>query len=80
MSGLDEMHAIALNAQRGTPCWVRSKTRGLSAEDADTLDAALGDSGIMSSTISTWLDRRGVRVGQQSIGRHRRGVCACDRG
>ena len=80
MSGLDEMHAIALDAQRGTPCWVRSKTGGLSAEDADTLDAALGDSSIMSSTISTWLDRRGVRVGQQSISRHRRGVCACDRG
>jgi hypothetical protein len=80
MSGLDEMRAIALDAQRGTPCWVRAKTSGLTAEDAATLGQALADSGIMSSTISTWLDRRGVRVGQQSISRHRRGVCACDRG
>jgi hypothetical protein len=80
MSGLDEMRAIARAAQRGTRCWVTTRTSSLTAEDAATLGQALTDSGIMSSTIATWLDRRGVRVGQQSISRHRRGVCACDRG
>lgn len=80
MSGLDEMRALAGAAQHGVPCWIRSKTAGLSAEDAETLGQALIDDTIMSSTISTWLDRRGVRVGAQSIARHRRGQCRCDRG
>ena len=80
MSGLDEMRALASASTNGVPCWIRSKTGSLSAEDAATLDDALIDESIMSTTISTWLDRRGVRVGAQSIARHRRGICRCDRG
>ena len=80
MSGLDEMRAMARDARNGVPCWITSKTTGLSAQDAETLGQALDDDTIMSTTISTWLDRRGVRVGAQSVSRHRRRVCRCDRG
>jgi len=80
MSGLDEMRALASASHAGIPCWITTKTGSLSAEDADTLGAALVDESIMSTTISTWLDRRGIRVGAQSVSRHRRGICRCDRG
>lgn len=80
MSGLDEMRSIASASRNGVPCWIQSKTGGLTPADAETLRQALVDETIMSSTISTWLERRGVRVGAQSIARHRRGICRCDRG
>lgn len=74
--------ADALKAQRrpaSTPCLTGQMVNTLTGEDQKVLIHALRpDSGLTHAAISRALDSEGHRLGQYSIGRHRKGECTCE--
>lgn len=74
--------ADALRAQKtpsSTPCMTGALLDRLDDEDRVTLIAALRlDSGMTHAKIYRALDSQGHKIGQHSIGRHRKGECACE--
>jgi hypothetical protein len=62
-------------------CGVKKVLDSLDPADRDDLIAALAmDPGdVMHSTISRVLRARGIELSDQTIGRHRNGVCRCER-
>lgn len=68
---------VALNSEPGPRCTLRSLE--LTAEDLAKLQAAYLDVRITSTAICTWLQAHGVAVKYQTVQRHRRGDCSCER-
>ena len=62
--------------QPGQPCWYQRID--LDEERMEKLDAALADTSIKHVKIEEVLERWGVTVRQNMIGRHRNRRCACD--
>lgn len=59
-------------------CQVTVILDSMTEADAADLKAALGDVTVTGAAIERVLQRRGVRLSQNSITRHRRGECTCD--
>ena len=47
-------------------------------EEQEKLGAALAAPGITHAAINRWLQARGIKIAEQTIGRHRDGRCSCD--
>lgn len=75
MTDLSEMRT--LSRARGASCWYQAATITMQAEDLAVLRAGIDDTTISAATISRWLRTRGIKVGGNSISRHRRSDCAC---
>lgn len=77
MSLADALRASARSA--GTPCMTGRLLDDLNDDDRAVLVDALDlDSGITHAQIARALVSQGHRIGQHSIGRHRKGECACE--
>lgn len=68
---------VALKSEPGPRCTLRSLE--LTPEDLAKLHAAYLDVRITSTAICTWLQAHGVAVKYQTVQRHRRGDCSCER-
>ena len=68
---------VALKSEPGPRCTLRSVE--LTPEDAAKLQAAYLDVRITSTAICAWLQAHGVAVKYQTVQRHRRGDCSCQR-
>lgn len=76
MSLMDEIQA---NRKRtGTECSVSVVAADLAPSDRADLHAALADPSVSVAAISRALKGRGVRLGVNSLGRHRRRDCHCE--
>lgn len=64
---------------RGPTCSVLLVMSELEPHDVAELQSWLDDVRITSDSIYASLTSAGHRVGRQTIGRHRRGECACER-
>jgi hypothetical protein len=75
------MDDIREQQERTAPpkCGVARTLLALDAADAADLMAALDDPTIPATVISRALNSNGYRVADQSVNRHRRGICGCDR-
>jgi hypothetical protein len=75
------MDDIREQQNRAAPpkCGVALALLALDDADAADLTAALADLSITGTVISRALDANGHRVSDQSVNRHRRGICGCDR-
>lgn len=63
---------------KGYTCKVRTIRNGLDKKDQEILDAALADlNNWPSKTLSNALSARGLTVTDNSIARHRKGLCSC---
>ena len=76
MSLMNEITQAGGNA-RGPRCPVAILLSQMSEDDSADLAAAVADPGYTAAQISRALRVRGHNVGQQSIARHRREICAC---
>lgn len=74
--GLSEALKAQIAPKRGPKCHVWRLLQTLPADDLDALTCAL-DSDMTHATISRALIDEGHRVSAITIGRHRRGECAC---
>ena len=61
-------------------CIVGNLIQSLNADDKQELLAAIADPSIQSSKIVVALNRRGHKVSDKSMWKHRRNECACDIG
>lgn len=72
--------ALGAVSQRasGPRCGMARLFENLEGADRIELDATLKDAALMSSTISKAISEAfGSDVSQQTIARHRRGICSC---
>lgn len=72
--------AQALAAESGRPgpiCTVATLLAALPPEDAATLTEALASPLYTSAKIERALRAEGHRIAAQTLGRHRKGECAC---
>ena len=60
------------------PCRVAERLSQLSKKDRAKFDVALGDERASDRKIAEAFTRRGLNVGDEAVGKHRRGACACD--
>ena len=67
-----------LSKLRRLRCGVALALEGLGDGEREQLAAALADPMIRHSAIERWLARRGIKVADKTINRHRDGRCACD--
>lgn len=79
MGLLDEITAAQGANRRGPTCNVALVKATLADDEQSDLDAALDDKGLSHAVIGAVLRRRGVKIGDHSISRHRRGLCGCAR-
>ena len=63
----------------GTYCRIQVIKEQLSDAERDDFDQALADRGITAAAIERVLARKSIRLNQNSITRHRRGECTCDK-
>jgi hypothetical protein len=77
MGLLDEIQQ--LNDQE-KKCIVGNLIATLDADDREELVAAIADPNIQSSKIVIALKRRGYKMSDKSMWKHRRNECACDFG
>lgn len=66
--------------RKGEPCGVMRVGEELTAVERAELDDALDDHSILGSQIGEALRKRGFRIQDQTITRHRRKDCACESG
>jgi hypothetical protein len=80
MAAVDLSEFHKLSKPKRKPCPLASVLSELNGDDRAALKAALETdrSAITSTAIEKWLAARGHKVNMQTIGVHRRGVCACD--
>lgn len=65
--------------RKGPPCSFVSIFTTLAATgEADELQAAFDDDMVATTAITRVLNERGIRVGYETVKRHRRGDCSCD--
>lgn len=72
---LSEFEAIA--ERHPKVCTVARALARLDKKDRAAADAALLAEHIGDNTIARWFGLRNVRIGNQSVGRHRKGECCC---
>ena len=77
MGLLDE---IQLLNEHDKKCIVGNLIQSLNADDKQELLAAIADPNIQSSKIVVALKRRGYKMSDKSMWKHRRNECACDFG
>lgn len=77
MSLAEALAAEDVPPTKGPLCSVARLLSTLSEDDAATLRGALSDPRVKTSTIQRALRRNGDTLAEQTIGRHRRGGCAC---
>ena len=75
---LDDIRAAARPI--GPRCTVLIVSRELSQEDRTGLTTAIADGTIPASVIGAALRRRGHKIGDDSVRRHRTHKCGCDQG
>jgi len=75
----DELEAEQANTRRGPECGFVEVYRTLQKPDADDLRDALVRPQITSTTIARVLGRHGLKIQPQTVNRHRRGECSCER-
>lgn len=69
---------LAVNdTKKGPTCTMQSVIASLGADDLAGLERALSNPDIRNSAIRKALAARGLKVGDTTIGRHRRGECLC---
>lgn len=66
-------------ARRGTPCTVGVVLDGLDQDDRAAAIQALADRTRTATSIAEALTSIGHPVAKQTVQRHRRGECRCDR-
>ena len=49
----------------------------IKAEHVDTLRAAMQADDISGASIQEWLKKRGYSISEDSVRKHRKGVCVC---
>jgi len=76
---MDDFEAEKAKSLKGPSCSVQEAYSVLQKPDADELRDALVRPEISAAVISRVLARHGVKVGGQTIARHRRGDCSCER-
>lgn len=69
-----------LRARRQVTCTMGRLLLSLPPEDAKDLTRALSDDAITARAIARVLVSRGHDINDQSVNRHRRGLCGCARG
>lgn len=79
MGIMDELEAEQAAARKGPECGFVEVYRTLHKPDADELRDALSRPAITSATISRVLSKHGLKVQAQTVNRHRRGECSCER-
>ena len=62
-------------ANNGPRCTLCRIILGLGAADSAALSAALGDAMFTNNMIARALQAEGHDIREQSVGRHRRGIC-----
>lgn len=77
MGLLDEIQQLNGHDKK---CIVGNLIESLDADDRKELLIAIADSNIQSSKIVVALNRRGHKVSDKSMWKHRRNECACDIG
>jgi hypothetical protein len=76
---MDDIEAEKAQAKKGPDCAFVGIYKALQKPDADDLRDALARPEISSTVISRVLGKQGQRVQSQTVGRHRRGECSCER-
>jgi hypothetical protein len=79
MSLKDALAAEKATATKGPPCGMAVILARLTPEDSAALQAYLADQQITTTIILRALTTEGHKVGQNTVQRHRRGICACPR-
>jgi hypothetical protein len=77
MGLLDEIQQLNEHDKK---CIVGNLIQSLNADDKQELLAAIADPSIQSSKIVVALKRRGYKMSDKSMWKHRRKECACDIG
>ncbi len=62
---------------KGPPCSIGATLAALDPTDASDLADALADEAIAATVIARVMTARGYKLGNQAVGRHRRGDCNC---
>ena len=75
---LDDIRAAARTP--GPRCGIALITGELSEEDRQGLATAYADGTISGSIIGTALRKRGFKISDDSVRRHRTGKCSCEEG
>ena len=72
-----------IKRERPTPnrptCTIATIVRDLDDEDRAAFETVIYDYSVPCSAIGRALRGRGVNVSDQTLNRHRRGICACPR-
>lgn len=75
---LDLSEFYAEQHHAGGVCSVRTLMTEMKPDDLPKFQVALGRSELQHSAITAWCRKKGYRIGPESIGRHRRGLCQCE--
>ena len=78
-TGPDLAEFEAFLPAKGPRCGLDTVLATLGKDDAAKLRAALDAPHITHAAISKWLKQHGQNVAAETVGRHRRKDCACDR-
>lgn len=76
---MDDIEAEKAQAKKGPDCAFIGIYKALHKPDADDLRDALARPEISSAVIARVLGKQGHRVASQTVARHRRGECSCER-
>jgi hypothetical protein len=80
MSLKDSLAAEKAASRKGPPCSFEGIFARLDKADADALTAYLADrENITTTVILRALQAEGITVGQNTVQRHRKGICTCGR-
>lgn len=79
MGLLGEVQQAQASHKVGGICGVHRVLERLDPVEADELRVAMDDPSIMHSVLSKVLKTRGFDVADQTVSRHRNGICRCPR-
>lgn len=79
MSLRDTLDAEKAAARKGPPCTFAGIFDRLDKADAEALRSYLADGSVTTTVILRALQAEGFSVGQNTVQRHRKGICACGR-
>lgn len=79
MLGLFTEALSSYSRTAGPPCKVRIALDTFDDDDAAALAAALADGNVKRTAITASLRAAGIDIGQEAVGRHTNGTCACGR-
>ncbi len=80
MGLLEEARAAQQGKRRaGGICGIHKVIEQMDEKDAADLAVAMDDPDIDSATLTTVIKSRGFYLGLETMQRHRRGACSCER-